>query len=65
MDHSMIQIFVVMIILNYLCNQCIYQNVLDYVIKFVSDLQYVGGFQWLLRFPAPVKLTATIELKYC
>jgi len=28
-----------------------------YVIKFVSDLQQVGGF---LRFPPPIKLTATI-----
>jgi len=26
-----------------------------YVIKFVSDLQQVGGF---LRFPPPIKLTA-------
>jgi hypothetical protein len=28
-----------------------------YVIKFVSDLQQVGGF---LQFPPPIKLTATI-----
>ena len=28
-----------------------------YVIKFVSDLRHVGGF---LRFPPPIKLTATI-----
>jgi len=27
------------------------------VIKFVSDLRQVGGF---LRFPPPIKLTATI-----
>jgi len=33
-----------------------------YVIKFVSDLRQVGGF---LRFPTPMKLTATIEKKYC
>ena len=32
-----------------------------YVIKFVSDLREVGGF---LRFPPPIKLTATIQLKY-
>ena len=31
-----------------------------YVIKFVSDLQQVGGFLWVLRFPPPIKLTATI-----
>jgi hypothetical protein len=26
-----------------------------YVIKFVSDLQQVGGFFWVLRFPPPNK----------
>jgi hypothetical protein len=31
-----------------------------YVIKFVSDLRQVGGFRWVLRFPLPIKLTATI-----
>ena len=35
---------------------------LHYVIKFVSDLGQVGGF---LRLPPPIKLTATINLKYC
>jgi hypothetical protein len=28
------------------------------VIKFVSDLQQVGGFLCVLRFPPPIKLTA-------
>ena len=32
------------------------------VIKFVSDLRQVGGFP---RCPTPIKLTATIYLKYC
>ena len=32
-----------------------------YVIKFVSDLQQVGSFLRVLRFPLPIKLTATIE----
>jgi hypothetical protein len=32
----------------------------DYVIKFVSDLQQVGGFHRALRFPPQIKLTATI-----
>ena len=32
----------------------------NYVIKFVSDLPQVGGFPRFLRFPPPVKLTATI-----
>jgi hypothetical protein len=36
-----------------------------YVIKFVSDLRQVGGFIWVLRFPPPIKLTATKQLKYC
>ena len=31
-----------------------------YVIKFVSDLRQVGGFRWVLRFPPPIELTATI-----
>ena len=30
------------------------------VIKFVSDLRHVGGFLQVLRFPLPIKLTATI-----
>ena len=35
-------------------------SIQHYVIKFVSDLQKVGGFLRLLRFPAPIKVTATI-----
>ena len=35
-------------------------SIQHYVIKFVSDLQQVGGFLWLLWFPPPIKLTATI-----
>jgi hypothetical protein len=31
-----------------------------YVIKFVSDLQQVGGFLRVLWFPQPIKLTETI-----
>jgi hypothetical protein len=31
-----------------------------YVIKFVSDLQQVGGFLWVFRFPPPLQLTVTI-----
>jgi len=31
-----------------------------YVIKFVSDLRQVGGFLCVLRFPSPMKLTATM-----
>ena len=36
-----------------------------YVINFVSDLRQVGGFLLVLRFPPPIKLAATILLKYC
>jgi hypothetical protein len=32
-------------------------SIQHYVIKFVSDLRQVGGF---LRFPPPIKLTATL-----
>ena len=35
-------------------------SIQHYVIKFVSDLRQVGGFLWVLRFPTPIKLTATI-----
>jgi hypothetical protein len=31
-----------------------------YNIMFVSDLQQVGGFLQVIRFPPPIKLTATI-----
>jgi hypothetical protein len=34
-------------------------SIQHYVIKFLSDLRQVGGF---LRFPPPIKLTATIIL---
>ena len=32
-----------------------------YVIKFVSDLQQVGGFLWVRRFSPPIKLTVMIN----
>ena len=35
-------------------------SIQHYVIKFVSDLRRVGGFLWILQFPQPKKLTATI-----
>ena len=38
---------------------------IHYVMKFVSDLRQVSGFLQVLRFPPPIKLIATIELKYC
>ena len=40
-------------------------SIQHYVIKFVSDLRQVVGFLWVLRFPPPIKLTATVWLKYC
>jgi len=40
-------------------------SIQHYVIKFVSYLRQVGGFLRVPRFPPPIKLTATIELKYC
>ena len=30
-------------------------SIQHFVIKFVSDLQQVGGFLWVLRFPPPIK----------
>jgi hypothetical protein len=35
-------------------------SIQQYVIKFVSDLRQNGGFLQVLRFPPPIKLTATI-----
>jgi hypothetical protein len=40
-------------------------SIQHYVIKFVSDLRQVSDFLRLLRFPPPIKLTATILPKYC
>ena len=34
-------------------------------LKFVSDLWQIGSFLRILGFPPPIKLTATIQLKYC
>ena len=35
-------------------------SIQHYAIKFVSDLRQVASFLWVLRFPPPIKLTATI-----
>jgi hypothetical protein len=40
-------------------------SIQHYVMKFASDLRHVSGFLQVLRFPPPIKLIATIELKYC
>ena len=39
---------------------CEVYSIQHYVIKFVSDLQQVGGFLWVLGFPPPIKLDAAI-----
>jgi hypothetical protein len=58
-------------IYNYLCNQsyhhkrCEFESHSDhttYVIKFVTDLRQVDGFLRVLRFPPPIKLSATINI---
>ena len=36
-----------------------------YVIKFFGDLLQDGDFLRVLRFPPPIKLNTTIQLKYC
>jgi len=58
-------------ICDYLCNQCEMEPLSDkvfsiqhYVIKFVSDLREVRGFLRVLRFPPPIKLSFTIQVKY-
>jgi len=40
-------------------------SIQHYVIKFVGELRLVRGFLWVLRFPPPTQLTATIYMKYC
>jgi hypothetical protein len=35
-------------------------SIQDFVIKFVSDLQQVCGFLWILWFPTPIKVTTMI-----
>jgi hypothetical protein len=40
-------------------------SIQHYAIKFVSELRQAGGVLRVLRFSPPIKLTATIELKYC
>ena len=58
-------------IYNYICNKCLstinfesrsceVYSIQHYLIKFVSDLRQVDGFLRTLRFPPPIKLTATI-----
>ena len=62
---------------NYLCNQCLSPlpdvvssnldqgDMYNIMIKFASDLRQVCGFLRSLRFPLPIKLTATIYLWLC
>ena len=38
-------------------------SIYHYVIKCVIYLRHVGGFIRVLRFPQPIKLIATIDLK--
>ena len=63
------------LIYDYLCNECL-TPLIKYcsgevfliqhnVIKFDSDLWQVSGFLRVLWLPPPIKLTATIWLKYC
>ena len=66
------QYFVRLVIADITCNNSAYYWVVSsnpshgevysiqhYIIKFVSNLQQVGGFLRVLRFSLPVKLTAT------
>ena len=40
-------------------------SIQHYVIKFVIDLRQVSDYLQVLCFPPPIKLTVTIQLKYC
>ena len=48
---------------SYLYNHCEFNTTL--CDKVFSDLRQVGGFLRILLFPPPIKLIATIKLKYC
>jgi hypothetical protein len=41
---------------------CVLHTMQHYVIKFFSDLRYVGSFVWVLQFPPQIKLTAMMWL---
>ena len=45
-------------------SHCEVYSIEHYVINYISELWQVGGFFRVLRFPPPIKLTATILLKY-
>jgi hypothetical protein len=66
---NMIKLFIEYTELTILSNDSHYMDVdvryKMYAIKFVSDLRQVGGFLCVFWFPSPIKLTATIKLKYC
>jgi hypothetical protein len=47
-------------IVNVFCDVVISNQYNIYAIKFVSDLGQFCEFLWILRFPPPIKLTATI-----
>jgi hypothetical protein len=38
---------------------CEVYSIQHYVIKFATDFLQVSGYLWVLRFPPPIKLTAT------
>ena len=40
-------------------------SIQQYVIKIVIDLQQVGWFLLVLRFPPPIKQITTKKMKYC
>jgi cell shape-determining protein MreC len=40
-------------------------SIQHYVIKFVSDFSHFCDYLRVFRFAQPIKLTATIKLKFC
>jgi hypothetical protein len=45
---------------SFLCDFMYLYRTMGGVIKFVNDLRQNSGFLWVLRFPPPIKLTATL-----
>jgi hypothetical protein len=57
-----INLLIEKLVVKYRLHMCEFESgsgrgVQHYVIKFVSDLQQISGFLWVLRFPPPIKLT--------
>jgi len=56
---------VVSAVISALDKNALYFLCADFIMIVVSELRQVGGFPRAPLFPPPIKLTDTIQLKYC